>query len=95
VATGAEGTVVGGAKAEPAPVLEDGDVVEEDSVEGVDTAGGLTDAAAASEGLAWLGVSWKANAIKTPVDAVAPTAIRRVVALTRPSARSRPPGSWR
>jgi hypothetical protein len=64
VATGAAGTVVGGAKAELAPVLEEddtplvGDVVEGDSVEGVDTAvGGLNEAADAPESLAWLGVS--------------------------------------
>jgi hypothetical protein len=107
VATGADGTVVGGARAELAPVLEEdgappvgdvveGDVVEGDVVEGDDTAvGGLADVTETTEDLAWLGVSWNASAIKAPVDAVAPTTIRRVVALTRSTARSRSPASWR
>ena len=76
VVTGAEGTVVGGAKVEPAPLLAgdgtplegavvEGVVVEGDTLGGDDTADGGADTAATGD-LAWLGVSWNASVYQGP-----------------------------
>jgi hypothetical protein len=91
---GAVGAVVGGDRVEPAPVpAEAGDVVGGDEVDvvGGDVVGvtPIAEAVGSAKALTWLGVSWNARPIRTPVAAVAPAATTRLIDLTRYAARSR------